>query len=149
VRRSTPERVRAWGARPLPYGPSLPALIQDATDGRGVDLVFDSVGRDTQAASWGALARYGHLIYLGEASGPPTPIAVDDLYSRCLRVSAFWLGADPPGAWHDARETLQAWVADGTIQVTLDRTYPLEHASDAHRPESRGTIGKLILLPAP
>jgi NADPH:quinone reductase len=142
-------RVRAFGGHPLPYGPSLPDLIQDATRGRGVDLVFDSVGRETQTASWGALARYGHLVYFGEASGPPTPIAVDDLYSRSLRVSAFWLGTDPPEFWHDARQVLQAWVADGTLQVTLDQTYPLAQAAEAHhRLESRATTGKLILLPA-
>jgi NADPH2:quinone reductase len=144
------ELIRALGAVPLPYGPAMPGLALDATGGRGVDAVFDSVGQATRAESLAVLARYGHLAYFGEASGPPAPIQVDELYGRCLRVSAFWLGADPPGFWHSARRDLQGWVADGSLRVTLGRTFPLDQASEAHRQlESRETHGKLLLLPAP
>jgi NADPH:quinone reductase len=149
---STPakrELVGALGAQPLPYGPTLPDLILDATGGHGVDAVFDSVGQATRAESFATLGRYGHLVYFGEASGPPAPIDLEELYGRCLRVSAFWLGADPPEIWNTARRELQEWVADGTLRITVGQIFPLHQAAEAHRQlESRETHGKLILAPA-
>jgi len=144
------ERLHDLGARPVPYGAALPGLIHEATGGQGVDLVFDSVGQATRAESLAVLARYGHLVYYGEASGAPDPIPIDALYARCLRVSAFWLGADPPAFWNTARRDLQQWVADGSLRVVVGQTYPLERAAEAHRSlEGRATHGKLVLLPAP
>jgi NADPH2:quinone reductase len=144
------ELIRALGAAPVPYGPALPTSILDATGGQGVDVVFDSIGQATRHESLAVLARYGHLAYFGEASGPPAPIDVDELYERCLRVSAFWLGADPPEFWNKARRELQEWVADGSLRVSLGQTFPLAQAAEAHRQlESRATYGKLLLLPGP
>jgi NADPH2:quinone reductase len=149
---STPakrELVEGLGALPLPYGPMMRGSVLDATKGRGVDAVFDSVGQATRADSFGVLALYGHLAYFGEASGPPAAIQVDELYERCLRVSAFWLAADPPERWDEARRDLQQWVADGSLRVAVGQTFPLHQASEAHRRlESRETHGKLILIPA-
>jgi NADPH2:quinone reductase len=148
---STPVKqalASALGAVPLPYGPTLPNLIRQATGGDGVDAVFDSVGQATRAESLAALGRYGHLVYFGEASGPPAPIDLEELYGRCLKVSCFWLGADPPERWDSARRELQEWVADGTLRITLGPVFPLEQAPEAHRQlESRETHGKLILVP--
>jgi NADPH:quinone reductase len=149
---STPakqEWIRELGASPLPYGPALPDLVREATKGQGVDAVFDSVGRATQAESLAVLGLYGHLVYFGEASGSPAPIHPDQLYNRCLRVSSFWLAADPPERWNTARRELQDWVIDGSLRVTVAQTFPLHQAPEAHRQlESRATHGKLILLPA-
>jgi NADPH2:quinone reductase len=149
---STPakrELVAALEATALPYGPTLPNLIFEATGGQGVDAVFDSVGQATRAESLAVLARYGHLIYFGEASGPPDPIQLDELYGRCLRLSAFWLGADPPQRWDTARRELQEWVADGSLRMTVGQTFLLHQAAEAHRQlEGRETHGKLILIPA-
>ncbi|HEY8258269.1 MAG TPA: zinc-binding dehydrogenase [Gemmatimonadales bacterium] len=149
---STPDKqalVRVAGAIPLTYGPGLPDLVRAANGGRGVDAVFDSVGRSTQADSLAVLSLYGHLVYFGEASGPPAPISPDSLYERNLRVSSFWLAADPPERWNDARRELQEWVAAGLLRVTIGNTFPLSQAADAHRQlEQRRTHGKLILLPA-
>lgn len=149
---STPakrELVEGLGAIPLPYGPTMRGSVLDATLGRGVDAVFDSVGQATRADSFGVLALYGHLAYFGEASGPPAAIQVDELYERCLRVSAFWLAADPPERWDQARRDLQQWVADGSLRVAVGQTFPLHQAAEAHRRlESRETHGKLILIPA-
>jgi NADPH2:quinone reductase len=122
--------------------------VLDATGGRGADAVFDSVGQATRAESFAVLGRYGHLAYFGEASGPPAPIDLEELYDRCLRVSCFWLGADPPERWDAARRELQEWVADGTLRIMVGQSFPLHHAAEAHRRlESRETHGKLILAP--
>jgi NADPH2:quinone reductase len=141
--------VRDLGAIPLPYGPGLPELIRAATGGRGVDAVFDSVGRATQADSLAALARYGQLIFFGEASGSPAPVHPDELYPRNLRIGSFWLAADPPERWDTARRELQDWVAAGWLRVIVGQAFPLADAAEAHRRlEQRQTRGKLILLPA-
>jgi NADPH2:quinone reductase len=141
--------VRDLGAIPLPYGPGLPELVRDATGGRGVDAVFDSVGRATQADSLAALARYGHLVFFGEASGSPAPVHPEELYPRNLRISSFWLPADPPERWDTARRELQDWVAAGWLRVIMGQAFPLADAAEAHRQmEQRQTQGKLILLPA-
>jgi len=140
--------LREFGATALPYGPTLPELVQGATGGRGVDAVFDSVGQTTQRDSFAALARHGQLVYFGEASGPPAPVHVDELYPRCLRVSAFWLGADPPTYWGTAREQLQDWLTEGSLRVTIAQMIPLAQAALAHqRLEGRQTHGKVLLLP--
>jgi NADPH2:quinone reductase len=141
--------VRALGAIPLPYGPDLPAQVRDATDGRGVDAVFDSVGRATQADSLAVLAPYGRLIFFGEASGSPAPIHPDELYPRNLSVSSFWVAAGPPRRWDTARHELQDLVIGGRLRVIMGQAFPLGDAAEAHRRlEQRQSRGKLILLPA-
>lgn len=143
------ELVRDLGATPLPYAPALPERIRAATEGRGVDAVFDSVGRATQADSLAALAPYGHLVFFGEASGPPSPIHPDELYSRSLKVSSFWLATDPPERWALARHELQRWVLEGKVRVILGDSFPLAQAAEAHRRlEQRLSRGKLLLVPA-
>jgi NADPH2:quinone reductase len=113
-----------------------------------VDAVFDSVGRATQEDSLAALALYGHLVFFGEASGSPAPIHPDELYSRNLKVSSFWLAADPLERWAEARLELQRWVLDGRLRVMIGETLPLAEAAEAHRRlEQRATQGKLILEP--
>jgi NADPH2:quinone reductase len=140
--------VEAAGAVPMRYGPDLAERLRGATEGRGVDAVFDSVGRDTQEVSLAALALYGRLVWFGDSSGPPDPIQPDALYPRNLQVTAFWLAADPPERWDAARRELQEWTVSGALRVTIDRSYPLAEAAEAHRRlEARETRGKLILLP--
>lgn len=143
------ERVRALGATALPYGPQLVTLAREHTDGRGVDAVFDSVGRTTQAESLAVLGLYGHLVCFGEAGGSPQPIHPDELYPRNLSVSSFWLAADPPERWNAARRELQELVLAGRLRVTVGQSFGLGEAAEAHRRlEQRLTHGKLILLPA-
>jgi NADPH2:quinone reductase len=92
------------------------------------------------------LGLYGHLVYFGESSGAPVPIHPDELYGRCLRVSSFWLAADPPERWSTARRDLQDRVVDGTLRVTVGSRFPLHQASEAHSQlEGRESHGKLIL----
>jgi NADPH2:quinone reductase len=141
--------VHDLGAISLPYGSALPERVHAATGGHGVDAVFDSVGRATQAESLAALAPHGHLVFFGEASGSPVPIHPDELYGRSLKVSSFWMATDPPEHWAPARRELQRWVLEGKLRVTLDQTFPLAEAAEAHRRlEQRQTQGKLVLVPA-
>ena len=144
------QAIGELGATPLAYGDEVPKRVRALTRGRGADVVLDSVGRDTQAASVAALAPFGTLVFFGEASGAPIPIVVDDLYARSLRVGAFGLDTDAaPEAYANARQRLAAAVSDGSLKLAIAGTYPLAHAADAHTAlESRATIGKVILEPA-
>jgi NADPH:quinone reductase len=148
---STPAKLASvgqLGAIALPYGNELPQRIRAANDGCGVNAVFDSVGRATQTESLAALALYGHLVFFGEASGSPVPIHPDELYGRNLKVSSFWLAADPPQRWAEARQKLQRWVLDGALRVIVGETLPLAEAPEAHRRlERRETQGKVLLTP--
>jgi NADPH2:quinone reductase len=130
--------VRAAGGEPLRYGEDVPAPV---------DVVLDSVGAPTQAASLAMLAPFGRLIHFGDAGGMPRPVDPDALYARSLSVGAFGLDA---AQYADgvAQNELVAWAADGTIAYRIDRTLPLAQAAEAHRLlESRATIGKLVLIP--
>lgn len=148
---STPEKasvVAALGAEPLLQGPDLPERVAEATGGRGLDRVYDSIGKATQPQSLGLLAPFGELIYFGEASGPPDPIDPDHLYDRCLKVSAYGLNVDrDPAAWATARRQLLEWVAAGELEISITRRFPLAEAAEAHRLlENRGSTGKIVLL---
>ena len=141
--------VARLGAEAFLYGDDLPQRIARATDGHGLDLIYDSVGQATQTQSLAMLAPYGELLHFGEASGPPRAIEPDQLYERSLKVGAFSLNTDrDPGLWVKARRDLLNWVEKGTLKVSVSQRFPLAQASEAHRLlENRATTGKVILHP--
>ena len=139
--------VEEAGGEPLLYGEDLVPRVLALTGGRGVDLVLDSVGLPTQAASLAMLAPFGELMHFGDAGGFPRPVDPDDLYGRSLKVSAFGLDERHDSqASAKARRDLVAWAADGSLRFRIGRTLPLAEAAEAHRLiESRATIGKIVL----
>jgi NADPH:quinone reductase len=142
------EVARKLGADAVLVAPTdLAAEMTALTGGQGVNLVFDSVGQATAAASLRCLAPFGHLVFFGTASGPPPPIDVEALYARSLKVSAYWLGSPHPADSHRAAlQELVSDVAAGTLSCTLGLRLPVEEVAQAHRAlESRGTVGKIIL----
>jgi NADPH2:quinone reductase len=140
--------IAGLGAEPLAYGDDLATRIT-ARCPRGVDVVLDAIGRDTQAVSRAVLAPFGRLVYFGEASGAPAPINVDDLYERSLAISAFGLDLDAaPARWAEARAQLIAAVQSRRLILTIAPAIPLTEAARAHVAlEGRATIGKLVLDP--
>jgi len=119
------------------------------TNGRGVDVVFDSIGRSTQTSSMAALAVYGQLVYYGDASGMPAPIDVDALYGRSLRVGAFGLDMERDvDAIAFTSRALAAALCRGELRVMVSKTFPLADAAAAHvEIEARRTIGKIVIVP--
>jgi NADPH2:quinone reductase len=126
------------------------ARVRDATEGRGVDVVYDSVGLTTFDASLGSLASRGTLVLFGQSSGAVPPVDLSRLASK----SAF-LTRPSLGAYTATREEL-LWRAgelfssssSGALRVRVDRELPLAQAAEAHRLlESRATSGKIILIP--
>jgi NADPH2:quinone reductase len=142
------DAVAALGAEVIAGYDGFAEAARSLTGGRGADIVFDSVGRATQAASMAALAPRGQLLFFGDASGAPEPVAVDSLYGRSLRIGAFSLDIDDAAAIDRARGELAAALCRGELRISVSRTFPLAQAAAAHAAmESRMTTGKLVLLP--
>ncbi len=123
--------------------------VMRLTDGRGVNAVYDSVGRDTLARSLRSLARRGVCVNFGASSGQPEPVAVLDLaeagsvFLTRPHLADYMASADEIRA--RAADLFAAWK-EGALTVTIDREFPLDRAAEAHRViESRGTTGKLLL----
>ncbi|MEP7064380.1 MAG: quinone oxidoreductase [Betaproteobacteria bacterium] len=126
----------------------LPA-VRALTGNRGVDVVYDSVGRDTIHRSLRALRRRGTCILFGASSGQVesiTPLELAEAGSVFFtRPHLADYLADAAELRGRARDLFDA-VAAGTLCVAIDRMLPLARAADAHRIlESRETRGKLLL----
>lgn len=122
------------------------------TDGRGVHVVYDSVGQATFDQSLACLRPRGLLALFGQSSGPVPPIE-----PSVLATGGGSLFLTRPGLAHysaDRGELLERagdvlhWVATGELRLRIDRTYPLSEAAEAHRAlEGRQTAGKVLLAP--
>jgi NADPH2:quinone reductase len=142
----------AGAAEVILYGETdFEVEVRRLTNGVGVDVVYDSVGRTTFEKSLRSLARRGTLVLFGQSSGP-VPAFDPQLLNR--HGSLFF--TRPSLAHYIAtRDELQArardilgWVADGSLRVRVGGEYPLADAARAHHDlESRATSGKLLLIP--
>ncbi len=127
------------------------AEVKRITGGAGVHVVYDSVGRTTFDKSLNCLVRRGMLVLYGQSSGPVPPFDPQVLNQKGS------LFLTRPSLYHyvATREELLAragevfgWVADGSLQVRIERAYPLAQAAEAHRAlAARETTGKLLLIP--
>src|SRR5262249_26357818 len=127
------------------------AAVKRITDGRGVDVVYDGVGKETALKGLDCLALRGMLVLFGNASGPVAPIDPLLLSQKgslfLTRPMLFHHVADRASLEARAADVLSA-VAAKQLDVRIDRTFPLARAADAHRAlESRQTTGKLLLVP--
>ena len=123
--------------------------VKRLTGGRGVDVVYDSVGQTTFDKSLKVLRPRGLLALFGQSSGPVPPLDPTILNQRgslfLTRPSlAHYVATRDELVWR-AGEVLSL-VASGALKVRVSRTYPLANAADAHRDlEGRATTGKLVL----
>lgn len=125
------------------------AEVKRLTGGRGVDVVYDSVGKDTFEKSLNCLRPRGLLALFGFSSGPVAP------FDPAVLGAKGSLFLTRPGLnQHIAtrEELLQrttdvfAWLASGRLRVAIDRVLPLSETADAHRAlEGRQTTGKVLL----
>jgi NADPH2:quinone reductase len=121
------------------------------TNNRGVDVVFDSVGKTTFDKSLNCLRPRGYMVLCGQASG-----AVDPINPQILNQRGSLFLTRPSLGPHIATraELLQraddlfGWVLAEKLNVQIDKTYPLAQAAEAHRYiEARQTKGKVLLIP--
>ncbi|HQS12480.1 MAG: quinone oxidoreductase [Sphingomonadales bacterium 35-56-22] len=127
------------------------AQVRELTGGKGVEVTFDGVGRDTWETSLNATARRGLIVSYGNASGPVTGVNLGTLAQKgSLYVSRPTLF----DYYHNAAERAAGaeYVFDmfrqGIIDITIRHRYALEDAAQAHRDlEGRKTVGSSILIP--
>ena len=125
--------------------------VKRLTGGRGVDVVYDSVGQSTFDKSLNSLRPRGVMALFGQSSGPVPPFDPNILNGKgslfLTRPSlAHHLLTREELLWR-AGDVLH-WIASGKLKLRIDRTYPLAEAAAAHRDlEGRKTMGKLLLIP--
>ncbi|HEY8462259.1 MAG TPA: quinone oxidoreductase, partial [Blastocatellia bacterium] len=121
------------------------------TGGKGVQVVYDSVGRDTFLKSLSSLAPRGMMALFGQSSGPVEP------FDPALLMQKGSLFLTRPSLFHYAatREELLwragdlfNWIKSGELKLRIEKTFPLSEAAEAHRQlEGRKTTGKTLLIP--
>ena len=121
------------------------------TGGRGVDVAYDSVGKDTFEGTLASLRPRGMFVSFGNASGPVppfSPLILSQKGSLFFTRPTLANYAATSAELRSRADELFAWVADGTLRVRIGATFPLAAAAEAHRAlESRTTTGKALLLP--
>jgi NADPH:quinone reductase len=139
------------GADHVLFYDDFDAKVRELTDGRGADVVYDSVGKDTYEQSLNALRPRGMFVLYGGASGAVPPF---DLLTLSAKGSLY---ATRPslGSYIATRHELHTrssevftWAMEGKLNIRIDRVLPLAQAADAHTAlSSRATQGKIILQP--
>jgi NADPH2:quinone reductase len=127
------------------------ARVRELTGGVGVPVVYDSVGKTTFDGSLACLRRRGLMVLYGGASGPVLPL---DLI-RLSTMGSLYVTRPTMKDYTATREELEqragdvlSWVADGSMKLRIEHSYPLAEAAQAHRDlEARKTTGKVLLEP--
>lgn len=135
------------------HGPfdSLAATVREITGGKGADVVYDGVGKDSWAASLACLKRRGLMVSFGNASGAVPPVSLLDL-SRggslyVTRPTLFDYIATAEELAHTA-ERLFDRMARGVVKAMIGQRFALAGAAEAHRAlEARETTGSTVLIP--
>lgn len=127
------------------------AEIKRLTDGRGVNVVYDSVGKTTFDKSLDCLCLRGTMVLFGQASGAVPPFNPSILNAKgslfLTRPSLFHYVAERSDLLERANTVFDA-IIDGSLKVAIDETFALKDAADAQRKlEGRGATGKLLLKP--
>jgi len=125
--------------------------VKRLTDGKGVNVVYDSVGLTTFDKSLNCLRPRGYMVLFGQASGIVPPVDPQTLNQK----GSLFLTRPVLGAYTLTREELLGrasdvfgWIADGRLKIRQDQTFPLSQAQAAHEYlEGRQTKGKVLLIP--
>jgi NADPH2:quinone reductase len=125
--------------------------VKEITGGKGVPVVYDSIGKDTFTGSLDCLSPLGMMVSFGSASGPVPPFSLGELASR----GSLFITRPTLFAYAAKREDLEAMAADlfnmvqsKKIKIDINQRYALKDVEQAHRDlESRKTTGSTILIP--
>jgi len=125
--------------------------VKRLTDNKGVDVVYDSVGKDTFEKGLNVLRKRGYMVLFGQSSGPAPAIDPQSLNQK----GSLFLTRPTMGHYLSDKEELHwrvndifQWMANGKLKVRVDKTFPLAEAAEAHRyMEARLSKGKVLLIP--
>lgn len=126
------------------------ARVMEITGGKGVQAVYDGVGKDTFLKSIECLAVRGHMVLFGAASGPPDPVAPSILQPKSAsltRPTLFHYVSTRKELVANAKDVFDV-VKNGTVKVQKPKEYALKDAAKAHKDlTGRKTTGSIILIP--
>jgi NADPH2:quinone reductase len=127
------------------------AEVRKITDGKGVKVTYDSVGKDTVEASLSSLSKRGLFVTFGNASGPVPPVAPLELSQRgslfMTRPTLFDYIATAD-AFRASAAGLFEMIASGAVKIEIGQRFPLADVRKAHEAlESRATTGATVLIP--
>lgn len=124
------------------------ARVNDITGGRGVDVAYDSVGRDTFSGSIDCLAVLGHVVSFGQSSGPLAPLEVPRLMARSNKLSrpSIFHYAGPRAELESMSAALFAALSEGWLKAPAWQAMPLADAAEAHRLLEAGRNSAPLLL---
>lgn len=124
------------------------ARVKAITDGQGVKVVYDSVGKDTWEGSIASLRRFGLMVSFGNASGPVPPLSLAALAPKGLYVTrpSVFVYAHSRSATQAMADDLFNVVSSGKVNIHIAQRYALEQVRAAHEAlEARQTTGSTIL----
>lgn len=149
----SPEKAATVPADYSLHGPfaQLAEQVRSLTDGRGADIVYDGVGKDSWNASLASLKRRGMMVSYGNASGPVPPITLLEL----SRAGSLYVTRPTVYDYVATREELDHVTARlfdrmrrGVVRPLIGQRFALEDAAEAHRQlEARQTVGSTVLVP--
>ncbi len=125
-------------------------VVNRHTDGRGVDLIMETVGGDVFDKNFECLAPLGRVVVAGCASGDARSVSGMQLLSRGHTVSGLNLRhfATQSALMHEALTTMFGWIQADVMKPIVGESHPLKDAAEAHRRmEARQTYGKIVLIP--
>jgi NADPH2:quinone reductase len=145
------EIARRYGCDHVLRYRNFAAQVREITGGKGVPVVYDSVGNTTFENSLKCLAPRGILASFGESSGDPPPVTARQLGNMGSLFVTHPSLIDYTATREDLLETtndLFAMVGSGKIKIEISQSYPLREAAQAHRDvEARRTTGSVVLIP--
>ncbi|MFK7697171.1 zinc-binding alcohol dehydrogenase family protein [Paenibacillus sp. HJGM_3] len=126
------------------------ARVNDITDGRGVQIVLDSIAGEITSKSMACLAPYGRLVMFGNSSGSYGQVSTQDLHASCRSMLGFSLGTtrrERPELLQEPAKHVFRLLESGQLDIKIGRRFPLSEAALAHQwVESRNSMGKVLLL---
>ncbi|MDQ0268348.1 quinone oxidoreductase family protein [Cytobacillus purgationiresistens] len=124
-------------------------IVNDLTDGKGVNIILDSLAGTTTSDSLLCLAHYGRLIQFGNSSGFAGTIKTSDLHASCRSVLGFSLGTtrkQRPALLLPTAEKVLNLLVEEKLQIQIGEQFSLKEARKAHQlMESRMSTGKILL----
>lgn len=123
--------------------------VNQLTNGKGVDVILDSVSGPISEASLNCLAMYGRLITFGNSSDKIAKFKTNQLHASCRSIMGFSLGTtrnNRPELLQSTAKEVLAFLADNRLKIHIGKTFPLREAAQAqHLVESRQSTGKVLL----
>lgn len=128
---------------------NFPQKVNELTDGKGVNIILDSIGGEITEQSMNCLSKYGRLVVFGNSSGKYAQLPTSEFHSSCRSVLGFSLGTtrkEQPEVLKDTSFQVFRMLENGQITIKISEKLSLQDASLAHRLiESRNSTGKIIL----